>query len=277
MCVAGEGGGGRRWAGGRRREGGQGRCCWEEAAGSWRWEAPSSWPDILPADMLPRRPCRRPVYFRRIWSKITCSHTVPCIKHTHSLPHGPPPQALSVSNRKPLSGGGAKAGAADGLAGLLQLPHFDGDTVKKLKKKRVTTLKGEQQQACVLPACVSFPKYDSCHFFLCPAPANLRLSRNCCVRRCAPPTPAELQDVAPAELPETLKAAGLEDAGVEAVTTFLATLPAVHVRAECEVGGVGAVAVGGGREGRERAWVWRGAEVEADWVGVGGGGAGLKL
>ncbi|KAG2441769.1 hypothetical protein HXX76_003382 [Chlamydomonas incerta] len=97
-------------------------------------------------------------------------------------------QALSISNRKPLSGGAAKAGAADGLAGLLQLPHVDGDTVKRLKKKRVSTLK-------------------------------------------------ELQEVAPADLPEMLKAAGLEGAAAEEVTTFLATLPVVHVRAECEVPG----------------------------------------
>ncbi|KAG2451784.1 hypothetical protein HYH02_003562 [Chlamydomonas schloesseri] len=97
-------------------------------------------------------------------------------------------QALSISNRKPLSGGAAKAGAADGLAGLLQLPHIDGDAAKRLKKKRVSTLK-------------------------------------------------ELQDTAAAELPETLKAAGLDDAGVEEVTTFLKTLPTVHVRAECEVPG----------------------------------------
>ncbi|GIL50242.1 hypothetical protein Vafri_6471 [Volvox africanus] len=98
-------------------------------------------------------------------------------------------QALSVSARKPTGSASAKAAAnADGMAALMQLPHFNLDVLKKLKKRRVQTIK-------------------------------------------------DLQDLPPAELGEALRSAGLGDAMAEEVATFLATLPAVHCRAECEVTG----------------------------------------
>ncbi|GIL87084.1 hypothetical protein Vretimale_14247 [Volvox reticuliferus] len=98
-------------------------------------------------------------------------------------------QALSVSARKPTGSVSAKAAAnADGMAALMQLPHFNLDVLKKLKKRRVQTIK-------------------------------------------------DLQDLPPTELGEALCSAGLGDAMAEEVATFLATLPAVHCRAECEVTG----------------------------------------
>ncbi len=52
-------------------------------------------------------------------------------------------QALSIGLRKPAVGGGAaKAGAAEAQAALLQLPHFDLDVIKKLKKRKVQSIKG---------------------------------------------------------------------------------------------------------------------------------------
>ncbi|KAG2485811.1 hypothetical protein HYH03_015521 [Edaphochlamys debaryana] len=97
-------------------------------------------------------------------------------------------QALSVSARKPVTGSAAKAGAADALAALLQLPQFDSDVLKKLKKQRIQSIK-------------------------------------------------ELQDLSAADLGEALRGAGLDAGAVEEVSTFLATLPSVHCRAECEVPG----------------------------------------
>lgn len=47
--------------------------------------------------------------------------------------------ALPISARK---GAGAKGG--DALAPLLALPHFDLEVVKRLRKQRVNTLKGER-------------------------------------------------------------------------------------------------------------------------------------
>ncbi|GLC39388.1 hypothetical protein PLESTM_000891300 [Pleodorina starrii] len=98
-------------------------------------------------------------------------------------------QALSVSDRKPAAGASAKAAAsADGMAALLQLPHFNSEVLKKLKKRRVQTIK-------------------------------------------------DLQELPRAELGEALCSAGLGEAMAEEVATFLATLPLVHCRAECEVTG----------------------------------------
>lgn len=51
-------------------------------------------------------------------------------------------QALSLSSRKPIGG---KAQYGDSMASLLQLPHFDGDVLKKLKRGKVNTLKGARQ------------------------------------------------------------------------------------------------------------------------------------
>lgn len=53
-------------------------------------------------------------------------------------------QALPISARK--GGSGAKGGEA--LAPLLALPHFDQDVLKKLRKQRITTLKGEGGRRC---------------------------------------------------------------------------------------------------------------------------------
>lgn len=98
-------------------------------------------------------------------------------------------QALSIGLRKPAVGGGsAKAGAAEAQAALLQLPHFDLDVLKKLKKRKVQSIK-------------------------------------------------ELQELPAAEREEALRSCGLGDAAVEEVATFLATLPTVYCRAECEVPG----------------------------------------
>ncbi|EFJ44468.1 molecular chaperone [Volvox carteri f. nagariensis] len=98
-------------------------------------------------------------------------------------------QALSVSARKPAGGASAKASAnADGMAALLQLPHFNLDVLKKLKKRRVQNIK-------------------------------------------------DLQDLPAVELHEALCSAGLGAAMAEEVATFLATLPSVYCRAECEVTG----------------------------------------
>ena len=47
-------------------------------------------------------------------------------------------QAMSVSQRKPAGNKPADLAAA----ALLQLPHFDGDVLKKLKRRKVNTLKG---------------------------------------------------------------------------------------------------------------------------------------
>ncbi len=46
----------------------------------------------------------------------------------------------------------------------------------------------------------------------------------------------ELQELPAAEREEALRSCGLGDAAVEEVATFLATLPTVYCRAECEVG-----------------------------------------
>ncbi|MEW5311206.1 MAG: hypothetical protein WDW38_002940 [Sanguina aurantia] len=60
-------------------------------------------------------------------------------------------QALSLASRKPTGG---KAQPGDSMASMLQLPHFDGDVLKKLKRGKVNTLKelldlneGERQKA----------------------------------------------------------------------------------------------------------------------------------
>ena len=51
-------------------------------------------------------------------------------------------QALSVTVRKPAS-----AKPSDiAMAALLQLPHVDAEVVKKLKRRKVHTLKGEAEQ-----------------------------------------------------------------------------------------------------------------------------------
>ena len=47
-------------------------------------------------------------------------------------------QGLSVEDRKPQGG----KSLADGAAQLLQLPHFDADVLKKLKRRRANNLKG---------------------------------------------------------------------------------------------------------------------------------------
>lgn len=52
-------------------------------------------------------------------------------------------QALSIGARKPGASAGSKV--VDLLAPLLQLPHFDGDVLKKLKKRRITSIKGGNQ------------------------------------------------------------------------------------------------------------------------------------
>lgn len=52
-------------------------------------------------------------------------------------------------------------------------------------------------------------------------------------------THTELQELPAAEREEALRSCGLGDAAVEEVATFLATLPTVYCRAECEVGGAG--------------------------------------
>lgn len=52
-------------------------------------------------------------------------------------------QALPVSARKPTGGASAKAAAsADGLSALLQLPYFNLEVIKKLKKHRLQSVKG---------------------------------------------------------------------------------------------------------------------------------------
>ncbi|KXZ42319.1 hypothetical protein GPECTOR_162g134 [Gonium pectorale] len=54
-------------------------------------------------------------------------------------------QALSVSARKPLTGGSAaKAGSAEAQAALLQLPHFDVNVLKHLKKRKIQAVKDLQ-------------------------------------------------------------------------------------------------------------------------------------
>jgi translocation protein SEC63 len=47
---------------------------------------------------------------------------------------------VSINARRG-TGGGGKAGSS--LAPLLALPHMDGEVVKKLRKRKVTSLKGE--------------------------------------------------------------------------------------------------------------------------------------
>jgi len=52
-------------------------------------------------------------------------------------------QAVSLSTRKP------KGKDADSSTMFLQLPHFDLDVVKKLKRQRVSTFKGVWVWVCV--------------------------------------------------------------------------------------------------------------------------------
>ena len=62
-------------------------------------------------------------------------------------------QAVSINDRKPMSK------PSDSPANLLQLPHFDADALKKLKRRKINNLKGAgwaEQHAGRVRACCSY-------------------------------------------------------------------------------------------------------------------------
>lgn len=126
-------------------------------------------------------------------------------------------QAVPLAAKRTASVGKS----AESPAALLQLPHFDGEVLRQLARRKVKTLPGaalqgvgarhdggvlEMQCACCSPAA---PPADP-HSL--PAPPDA-------THHCA--LPAELQQLSAEERGSALKAAGLTSEEVEEVETML--------------------------------------------------------
>lgn len=137
-------------------------------------------------------------------------------------------QSLSISYRKP------QGKPADAATLLLQLPHFDHDVVKKLKRNKIGTLKGKRPIAdtirlphhCGMDSQVAAHRtHTRCIFHLCAWLGGVHVVR------------AELGDLPVEEQRDQLSKAGLAAAAVEEVVTFLSVMPTVHVLAKFEMEG----------------------------------------
>lgn len=150
-------------------------------------------------------------------------------------------QAVPLSMRKP------KGKDVDPATLLLQLPHFDMDVVRKLKRQRVGTFKGAWCARRHCAPCIAAAA--CCPPYACTAHAHLHTDTQmrASARTHTYPRPyaranascvaTELQDMEARERMDALGQAGLRPDQAEEVCTFLSVLPTVHVRARVQLDG----------------------------------------
>ncbi len=154
----------------------------------------------------------------RVWVVVPQTPAVAVVEMLQCLS-----QAVSLTDRRP------QGKQADASTLLLQLPHFDSELVKKLKRRKIGSIKGEDVGASCPPS-RSLDAWQ--HTASSPHKLPNGVMDAVCAAHCA-----ELQDLPEAERGEVLGSLGLAPAQVEEVATFLQALPTVHARVTFEMEG----------------------------------------
>jgi hypothetical protein len=148
-------------------------------------------------------------------------------------------QGIPISARK----GGAKGG--DALAALLALPHFDQDTVKRLRKQRINAIRGARRSdrltgARARPARAFDRRHEGSPCLKAPR-TSLATTRS--PLSPSPPPPvhhppaADLQALPEAGLLQALSSAGVAGDAADEVVAALQALPQLAADVEFVVDG----------------------------------------